>query len=87
MKRRIELALTVLALGGVACGVYLYASDHDDGENDRKSRALNLTDLACVDGDCLHPQKRRDRLDGTELPASRGHIRVANGSRPEGGRN
>jgi hypothetical protein len=45
MKRRIELALTVLALGGVACGVYLYASDHDDGENDRKSRALNLTDL------------------------------------------
>jgi hypothetical protein len=37
------LALAALSLG--AFGAFTRASDHDDGESDLKSRALNLTDL------------------------------------------
>lgn len=42
-KFKLMLAGVVLALGGL--GVYVAASDHDDGESDYKARALNLTDL------------------------------------------
>lgn len=46
MKFRSFLAaLTVAVLAGAIGWVGLWASDHDDGENDQKSRALNLTDL------------------------------------------
>lgn len=38
----------VIAIGAIASGVGVWsaqASDHDDGENDNKARALNLTDV------------------------------------------
>lgn len=38
-------ALTVALLAGAIGWVAVRASDHDDGETDRKSRSLNLTDL------------------------------------------
>lgn len=44
MKTRISIFLTSLVIV-VAIGWVARASDHDDGENDIKSRSLNLTDL------------------------------------------
>lgn len=44
-KIGILLASAVLAAGALGVGLYATASDHDDGENDMKARALNLTDL------------------------------------------
>ena len=38
-------ALTVALLAGAIGWMAVRASDHDDGETDRKSRSLNLTDL------------------------------------------
>ncbi len=45
MKRKFLLAAPLL-IGAIAAGTYRvgYASDHDDGETDIKSRALNLSD-------------------------------------------
>lgn len=45
MKRKLGIVMSSL-LAVAAAGGYqqLYASDHDDGETDAKSRALNLTD-------------------------------------------
>jgi hypothetical protein len=44
--KKFALAAIPLALAGVGLLTYnqVYASDHDDGETDLKSRALNLTD-------------------------------------------
>ena len=45
MKRQAVLSLVVfLALVGAGTAYRVVASDHDDGENDLKSRYLNLTD-------------------------------------------
>src|SRR5687768_15101052 len=38
-------AVSVALLAGAIGWVGVLASDHDDGETDRKSRSLNLTDL------------------------------------------
>ena len=43
--KKILAALTVALLAGAIGWVGVYASDHDDGETDKKSRSLNLTDL------------------------------------------
>jgi hypothetical protein len=37
-------AASLLTAAGIASTQFATASDHDDGENDRKARALNLTD-------------------------------------------
>lgn len=45
---KLFLAGAVLALGALGAGLFMTAataSDHDDGENDMKARALNITDL------------------------------------------
>ncbi len=41
----LKVGLALAALGFGAIGALSRASDHDDGENDMKARALNLTDL------------------------------------------
>src|SRR5687767_5865170 len=43
--RKALAAFTVALLAGGIGWVALQASDHDDGETDRKARSLNLTDL------------------------------------------
>ena len=43
--RKALAALAVALLAGAIGWVAVRASDHDDGETDRKSRSLNLTDL------------------------------------------
>ena len=44
-KKKAALLATAGAILGTACLLGVLASDHDDGETDVKSRALNLTDL------------------------------------------
>ena len=43
--KKASAALAVALLAGTIGWVAVRASDHDDGETDRKSRSLNLTDL------------------------------------------
>lgn len=43
--RNVLASLVVALLAGAIGWIGVRASDHDDGENDQKSRALNLTDL------------------------------------------
>ena len=43
--KKILSAVAVALLAGAIGWVGVRASDHDDGETDKKSRSLNLTDL------------------------------------------
>lgn len=45
MARKLSAALATALLAGAIGWVGVRASDHDDGETDKKSRSLNLTDL------------------------------------------
>jgi len=44
MKRIVLVAIPTVVAGAIATHQLAFASDHDDGETDIKSRALNLTD-------------------------------------------
>ncbi len=57
---KIGLALTALTLGAI--GAITKASDHDDGENDMKARALNLTDLFVFREKDQNPKVTDDNL-------------------------
>lgn len=57
---KIGLALAALGLGAV--GAITRASDHDDGENDMKARALNLTDLYVFREKDQNPKATDDSL-------------------------
>lgn len=54
------LGAVVLVLGAV--GAFVRASDHDDGENDLKARALNLTDLYVFRERDQNPRAAEDNL-------------------------
>jgi Domain of unknown function (DUF4331) len=54
------LALAALSLG--AFGAFTRASDHDDGESDLKSRALNLTDLYAFRESDQNPSIKDDNM-------------------------
>lgn len=64
MKLSIKLLLAggALALAALGVGFYATASDHDDGENDMKARALNLTDLYVFREKDQNPSVKDDNL-------------------------
>ena len=45
LMKKMLLAALIVSAGLFTAGEAVYASDHDDGENDKKARALNLTDV------------------------------------------
>jgi hypothetical protein len=54
------LALAALTVGAI--GAFTRASDHDDGESDLKSRALNLTDLYAFRESDQNPSIKDDNM-------------------------
>jgi hypothetical protein len=68
--KKVLAAVTVALLAGAIGWVGVLASDHDDGETDKKSRSLNLTDLYVF------------RENDQDAGAGAGHLVVVMGTNP-----